>query len=265
MSYEIVASDQKKTMNRNSIMRVVLFGVALLLLIAKQSLAQPVLPQIQIGAGPADSPEQVAAGIQILVLITILSLAPAILMMTTAFIRIVVVLSFTRSAMALQQSPPNQVIIGLALFLTFFVMAPTWGEVNEKALQPFLAGKITPEEAFEEAAEPVKRFMYAQTSPKDLRLFLKLGGESRPTELKDLPLHIMIPSFIISELKTAFQIGFLLYVPFLVIDMIVASTLMSMGMLMLPPVMISMPFKLLLFVMVDGWYLIIGSLVAGFR
>ena len=227
--------------------------------------AQPVFPSIQIGVGPAENPQQVASSIQILALITIISLAPSILMMTTAFIRIVVVLSFTRNAMALQQSPPNQVLIGLALFITFFVMAPTWSEVQTQALTPFLEGVITPEEAFDRATGPVKEFMYKQTRPKDLRLFLKHGRIDRPQSLEDIPLHTLIPAFIISELRTAFMMGFLLYVPFLVIDMIVASTLMSMGMLMLPPVMISMPFKILLFVMVDGWNLVINSVLAGFR
>jgi len=227
--------------------------------------AQPVLPNIQIGIGPTENPQQAASGIQILALITVLSLAPSILMMTTAFIRVVVVLSFTRNAMALQQSPPNQVLIGLALFITFFVMAPTWSQVNSEALTPFLAGEITPEEAFDRASTPVKEFMYRQTRPRDLRLFMKHGGVERPNNLDEIPLHTIIPAFIISELKTAFMMGFMLYIPFLVIDMIVASTLMSMGMLMLPPVMISMPFKILLFTMVDGWHLVVSSVLAGFR
>ena len=227
--------------------------------------AQPVLPQIQIGVGTADDPQEVATSLQILLLLTILALAPSIIIMTTAFVRIVVVLSFTRSALALQQTPPNQVIIGLALFLTFFIMAPTWKEVNEQALQPYMAGELGHEEAFTAAAEPVKDFMYRQTRPRDLRLFMQLGEEPRPEELADIPLHILIPAFVISELKTAFQMGFMLYVPFLVIDMIVASTLMAMGMLMLPPVMISLPFKVMLFVLVDGWNLVINSIISGFR
>src|SRR5690606_13627164 len=177
----------------------------------------------------------------------------------------VVVLSFTRSALALQQTPPNQVVIGLALFLTFFIMAPTWQEVNEQALQPYLAGEIGHEEAFSAAAEPVKRFMYRQTRPRDLRLFMQLAEEPRPEELADIPLHVLVPAFVISELKTAFQMGFMLYIPFLVIDMIVASTLMAMGMLMLPPVMISLPFKVMLFVLVDGWNLVVSSIISGFR
>lgn len=266
MGYGIVEPGKGKKINKMRITFGIFLGLKLLFLSSMVCYAQPVLPQIQIGVGPADNPAQVAASLQILALITVLSLAPAILMMTTAFIRIVVVLSFTRSALALQQSPPNQVIIGLALFLTFFVMAPTWSEVQEKSLTPFLAGEITPEEAFKRAEIPVKIFMHKQTRPKDLRLFMKLGEISdRPEDVEDIPLQIMIPAFIISELKTAFMIGFLIYVPFLVIDMIVASTLMSMGMLMLPPVMISLPFKILLFVMVDGWHNVVKALLAGFH
>jgi len=227
--------------------------------------AQPVLPQIQIGVGGAEDPQEVAVSLQILALLTILALAPSIIIMTTAFIRIVVVLSFTRSALAMQQTPPNQIIIGLALFLTFFVMAPTWGEINEQVLQPYLAGELGPEEAFATAVEPLKEFMYRQTRSRDIRLFLQLGETVRPEEPADIPLHVLIPAFVISELKTAFQIGFMLYIPFLVIDMIVASTLMSMGMLMLPPVMISLPFKIMLFVMVDGWYLVVNSVISGFQ
>ncbi|NLW08354.1 MAG: flagellar type III secretion system pore protein FliP [Firmicutes bacterium] len=235
------------------------------LLVAGTVYAQPVLPQIQIGVAAADDPQEVAVNLQILALLTILSLAPSIIIMTTAFIRVVVVLSFTRSALALQQTPPNQVVIGLALFLTFFIMAPTWQEVNEQALQPYLAGEIGHEEAFSAAAEPVKRFMYRQTRPRDLRLFMQLAEEPRPEELADIPLHVLVPAFVISELKTAFQMGFMLYIPFLVIDMIVASTLMAMGMLMLPPVMISLPFKVMLFVLVDGWNLVVSSIISGFR
>jgi flagellar biosynthetic protein FliP len=227
--------------------------------------ALPVLPQIQIGVGAADEPQEVAVSLQILALLTILSLAPSIIIMTTAFVRIVVVLSFTRSALALQQAPPNQVIIGLALFLTFFVMAPTWKEVNEKALQPYLAGELGHQEAFVAAAGPVKEFMFRQTRPRDLRLFMQLAEEPRPEDLADIPLHVLVPAFVISELKTAFEMGFMLYIPFLVIDMIVASTLMAMGMLMLPPVMISLPFKVMLFVLVDGWNMVIKSIIAGFH
>ncbi len=252
-------------MNKKHLTCAVLLGMLLTLLCCQASLGQPVLPRIEIGWNNTDSPEQVAASLRILALITILSLAPAILIMTTAFTRIIVVLSFTRSAIGLQQSPPNQVIIGLALFLTFYIMAPTWSEVQQKALTPFFEGTISIEQALEETEGPVKNFMGKHTRNEDLRLFMKIGEiTTRPGNFKDIPFHVLTPAFIISELKTAFMMGFILYIPFLVVDMIVASTLMSMGMLMLPPVMISMPFKILLFVLVDGWNLVVKSILTGF-
>lgn len=252
-------------MNKHHLAYALLLALLLIPIYCQVSLGQPVLPQIEIGWNNTDSPEQVVASLRILALITILSLAPALLMMTTCFIRIVVVLSFTRSAIGLQQSPPNQVMIGLALFLTFYIMAPTWSEVNQKALTPFLGGTLTIEEAIAETERPVKLFMGQHTRNEDLRLFLKVGEvTTRPEDFKDIPIHILAPAFMISELKTAFMMGFILYIPFLVIDMIVASTLMAMGMLMLPPVMISMPFKILLFVLVDGWHLVVKSLLTGF-
>lgn len=227
--------------------------------------AQPAIPRLEIGIGNAQGPQEVSQSLQLVALLTILSLAPAILIMTTAFTRIIIVLSFTRSALATQQMPPNQVMIGLALFLTFFVMAPTWNKVQNQAVTPYLAGKISQETAFERGIGPVRDFMYRQTRPKDLRLFIQASKMQRPKKPSDIPTQVLIPAFIISELKTAFQIGFMIFVPFLVIDMIVASTLMSMGMMMLPPVMISLPFKILLFVMVDGWYLVVKSLLMSFR
>lgn len=222
------------------------------------------LPKIEIGAGDAGNAGDVPLALQILALLTILSLAPAILIMLTSFTRIVIVLSFVRSALGSQNVPPNQVIIGLALFLTFFVMSPAVGSINEQALQPYLAGRITGEEATTLAWSPIQEFMLKQTREKDLALFVSLSGAERPKEPGDVHATALMPAFAISELKTAFQIGFLIYVPFLVIDMVVASTLMSMGMMMLPPVMISLPFKILLFVMVDGWNLVIGSLMRSF-
>jgi flagellar biosynthetic protein FliP len=252
-------------MDKRRLVLGLFFGLILILFCSEGSLGQPVLPQVEIGWNNVDDPEQVAASLRILVLITVLSLAPAILIMTTAFTRIVVVLSFTRSAIGLQQSPPNQVMIGLALFLTFYIMAPTWSEVNEKALSPFFAGEIAMEEAVLATATPVKNFMGKHARNEDLRLFMKIGEvTTRPTNYEEIPLHVVAPAFIISELKTAFMMGFILYVPFLVIDMVVASTLMSMGMLMLPPIMVSMPFKILLFVMVDGWHLVVRSLLTGY-
>ncbi|HHV94637.1 MAG TPA: flagellar type III secretion system pore protein FliP [Firmicutes bacterium] len=225
----------------------------------------PVLPRISIGVESAENPEDIAISLQILVLLTILALAPAILIMMTSFTRIVVVLSFVRNALATQQMPPNQVLIGLALFLTFYVMAPTWQIINETALQPYLQGEITQMDALQRALEPTREFMFKNTREKDLELFVSLSGMPRPANPSEVPTHVLIPAFVISELKTAFQLGFVIFVPFLVIDLIVSSVLMSMGMLMLPPVMISLPFKILLFVMVDGWHLVIRSLLLSYR
>ncbi|WEG19090.1 flagellar type III secretion system pore protein FliP [Alkalihalophilus pseudofirmus] len=212
----------------------------------------------------SEEPANVATTIQLLIVLTVLSLAPGILILMTSFTRIVIVLSFVRQGLATQSMPPNQVLIGLALFLTFFIMAPIFAEVNEQALTPFLEGALTQEEALEQAAVPMKEFMAKHTREKDLALFMGYAGMDRPESLDDIPLTALIPAFAISELKTAFQIGFLIFVPFLVIDMIVASVLMSMGMMMLPPVMIALPFKILLFVLVDGWYLIVQSLLLSF-
>lgn len=212
----------------------------------------------------ASSPENVSTAVKLLLLLTVLSLAPSILIMLTSFTRIVIVLSFVRTALATQQMPPNQVIIGLSLFLTFFIMAPTFSEVNEKALTPLFNEEINLEEAYERASTPFKEFMSAHTRQKDLALFMKYSGAERPETIDDIPLTTLIPAFAISEIKTAFQIGFMLFIPFLVIDMVVASVLMSMGMMMLPPVMISLPFKILLFVLVDGWHLVVKSLLESF-
>jgi len=210
------------------------------------------------------SPENVSTSVQLLLLLTVLSLAPSILILMTCFTRIVIVLSFVRTALATQQMPPNQVIVGLSLFLTFFIMAPTFQEVNEKALTPLFNEKITLEQAYDRAAEPFKEFMSKHTRQKDLALFLEYSGAEKPKSIEEIPLTTLVPAFAISELKTAFQIGFMIFIPFLVIDMIVASILMSMGMMMLPPVMISLPFKILLFVLVDGWYLVVKSLLESF-
>lgn len=209
-------------------------------------------------------PEYVSTSVKLILLFTVLALAPSILILMTSFTRIVVVFSFVRSALATQQMPPNQVLIGLALFLTFFVMAPVFSEVNEKALTPLFNEEINLEEAYERASIPLKEFMSKHTRQKDLELFLRYSKAERPKSVEDIPLTTLVPAFAISELKTAFQIGFMIFVPFLVIDMVVASVLMSMGMLMLPPVMISFPFKILLFVLVDGWHLVVASLLETF-
>ncbi|MCK4984537.1 MAG: flagellar type III secretion system pore protein FliP [Desulfobacterales bacterium] len=209
-------------------------------------------------------PGKMAVVLQIFLLMTILSLAPAILIMLTSFTRIVIVLSLLRRALGTMQMPPNQVIIGLALFLTFFIMTPVWHQINQKALQPYLDNQINQQQALQNAVEPLRKFMFKQTREKDLALFVDIAKVERPKDVTDIPTSVLIPSFIISEVKTAFQIGLLLYVPFLVIDMVVASVLLSMGMMMLPPIMISLPFKLMLFVLADGWNLLIGSLVRSF-
>jgi flagellar biosynthetic protein FliP len=222
------------------------------------------VPDVQIRVGDASSPQEVSTAIQILVLLTVLTLAPAILILMTSFVRTVVVLSFLRQAIGTHQVPPNQVLIGLALFLTFFIMTPVWQEVNQSALQPYLSEKVTQQEALNLAMAPVRKFLFAQTREKDLALCISLSGASKPENRSQVGTIPLITAFVISELKTAFQIGFLIYIPFLVLDMVVSSILLSMGMMMLPPIIISLPFKLMLFVLVDGWNLIVGSLIKSF-
>ena len=221
------------------------------------------LPSLQLGMEDVDDPGKVSSALQILFLLTILTLAPSILIMTTSFARIIIVLSFLRQAMGTQQTPPTQILIGLGLFLTLFVMGPTWSEINQNALQPYLNEEISQMDALKLAEAPIKNFMLKQTREKDLSLFVNMA-EGQSTSDAEVEIQSLIPAFIISELKTAFQIGFLIYIPFLILDMVVASILLSMGMMMLPPVLISLPFKLMLFVMVDGWYLTVGSLVRSF-
>ncbi|KAA0258415.1 flagellar type III secretion system pore protein FliP [Deferribacter autotrophicus] len=222
------------------------------------------LPAFRFGVETAKNPNDVAITLQIIFLLTILTLAPAILLMVTSFTRIIIVFSFLRSALGTQQSPPNQVLIGLALFLTFFIMSPVFSEMNKKALQPYLNGKLTFTQALVEAKKPLRKFLLKNTRKKELLTFIEIAKIKRPKTPDDIPDTVIIPAFITSELQTAFEIGFLLFLPFLVIDFVVASVLLSMGMMMLPPVMISLPFKILLFVLVDGWGLIIGSLVKSF-
>lgn len=214
--------------------------------------------------GNEGDPNRTVDTVKLFILLTILSLAPSILILTTCFTRIVVVLSFLRNALGTQQAPPNQLLIGLALFLTFFIMQPVYAQVMEEAVTPFLAEEITQREAMDKASIPIKRFMLEETREKDLALFLRASGSDNVENPMDIPITTVIPAFAISELKTAFSIGFIIYIPFLVIDMVVSSILMSMGMFMLPPVMIALPFKLLLFVLVDGWYLVVESLLKSF-
>ena len=227
--------------------------------------AAPSFPNLTLSiGGGSGGGDRVSVAMQLLFLLTVLSLAPAILLMLTSFTRIVVVLSLLRHAIGTQQMPPNQIIIGLALFLSIFIMTPVWQTINRDALTPYYEEQISGEEALNLAAAPIKAFMLKQTREKDLALFVKIAKEKRPEKAEDIPLSVVIPAFVISELKTAFQIGFLLYMPFFIIDIVISSILLSMGMMMLPPVMMSLPFKLLLFVLVDGWNLIVGSLVQSF-
>lgn len=227
--------------------------------------AAPIIPSVNVEVGTAENPEQVASTLQVIGVLTLATIAPAILMMTTSFVRIVVIIGFLRNALATQNVPPNQVVVSLAIFLTFYIMAPYWSQANDNGLQPYLAGQISQEEAIDNVLEPMREFMFRQTRESDLALFVNLSDAERPETQEDVSTFVLIPAFMISELKTAFQIGFMLYVPFIVIDMIVATTLMSMGMMMLPPVMISLPFKILLFVMIDGWHLLIRSIIVSFR
>lgn len=227
--------------------------------------ANSTLPTVTINVGDVDNPGSVVPALKILALLTILSVAPAIVLMTTSFTRILVVLAFTRQALGTQNMPPNQVIISLALFLTLFTMSPIGNQIYKDALQPYLDKTITQEEAFTKSLHPIRTFMLSQTRENDIGIFLKISKQPKPQTPEDIPMTILMPAFLISELKTAFQIGFLIYIPFLIIDMVVSSVLMTMGMLMLPPTIISLPFKLILFVLVDGWSLIIEQLVRSFN
>jgi flagellar biosynthetic protein FliP len=244
---------------------LLLLSLVMLVIAASSVQAEPVaLPSLNMNVGSSSKPGDVAVTIQIFLMLTILSIAPGLLIMTTSFTRIVVVLSFLRTAMGTQGAPSNQIILALSMFLTFFIMNPVWNQVHKEAYLPWKAQQITQELAMERAVQPVRKFMLSQTREKDLALFVSLSKLPRPKNANDIPTLTIIPAFMISELRTAFQIGFLIYIPFIVVDMVVASVLMSMGMMMLPPVMISMPFKILLFVLVDGWGLVISSLVKSF-
>ena len=223
------------------------------------------LPKISLQVEEAKKGGDVAVSLQLIFLLTILSLAPSILIMMTSFTRIVVVLSFLRTAIGTQQMPPNQLLIGLSLFLTFFIMAPAWERINDEAIQPLIADQISYKQALDRGMVPIREFMLKQTREKDMALFVGMAKIKQPRNPSDIPNTVLIPSFIISELRTAFQIGFILFIPFLVIDLVVSSILLSMGMMMLPPVTVSLPFKLLLFVLVDGWNLVIHSLVKSFN
>ncbi len=243
-----------------------LFCGVLLFVEAKPAEAAPLdLPKISLDMGGGDDePGKVVGTLKILFMLTILMLAPTILITMTSFTRIIIVFFFLRQALGTQQTPPNTVLIGLALFLTFFIMQPVLDQLNEGALQPFLNEEISQEQGLEAAETPLKAFMLKQTRETDLAVFYKISGMAKPEKPMDVPFHIAVPAFITSELKTAFQIGFLIYLPFLILDMVIASVLMAMGMMMLPPVIISLPFKIMLFVLIDGWSLVVGSLVQSF-
>lgn len=221
------------------------------------------IPNVGIQIGDS-SGEPSTSSLSIILLITVLSIAPAILVLMTSFTRIVIVLGFVRTSLGTQQMPPNQVLIGLALFLTLFIMSPTISTINEVALQPYIKGEITQTEALDKASVPMKEFMFKHTRPKDIKLFLDYTKTETPQSYEDIPMSVMIPAFAISELKTGFQMGFMIFIPFLIIDIVVASVLMAMGMMMLPPVMISLPFKILLFILVDGWYLVVKQLLISY-
>lgn len=246
----------------------VLLAIGIVLFFSTKVSATPTdiqIPSVNISVDGSDTPKSYVDNINLFIFLTILTLLPSIIIMVTSFTRIVIVFSFLKNALGAQQSIPNQILMGLAIFLTIFIMRPVYTEINDKALKPYSEEKISYDEAMDLAAKPLRDFMLKETRQKDLELFIETAKLERDTLTKEnVPLYVVVPAFAISELKTAFQIGFLLFLPFLVIDMVVASILMSMGMFMLPPVMVSLPFKLLLFVMVDGWYLIVKSLIQSF-
>ena len=240
-----------------------LFLISAATIEAQQSTTIPI-PKIGIDIGSSDSPEDISITLQILLLMTVLSLAPSLMIMTTAYLRLIIVFHFLKNALGTQQMPPSQLLAGISLFITFFIMAPTWNEVNEKALQPLLDGEMKVEQAYDIGIVPIREFMLTHVRDEDLKLFISMSKIERPENRNDLPTYILIPAFVLSELRTGFIIGFFLFVPFIMVDMIISSILLSMGMMMIPPMMISLPFKILLFVLVDGWNLVIGSLVRSF-
>lgn len=250
-------------MGKNIVLKILVFLCFFLIPVSVFAVTFPI-PSIELGVKSAQTPSEVAVALEVIALLTILTLAPAILILMTSFTRIVVVFHFLRQGMGIQTSPPNQVIVGLALFMTFFVMKPVWTDIYQNALDPYLNDKLNYREAYFNAEKPIKKFMLANTREKDLALFISSAQEVKPKTKEDVNILHLIPAFVISELKTAFIIGFMIYIPFIVIDMVVASVLLSMGMMMLPPIMISLPFKLMLFVLVDGWNILIGSMIKSF-
>ncbi len=247
---------------------LILLGLILLLNTginyAQQQPSTVTLPSVGINFGSSDNPDDLSVTLQLLLLLTVLSLAPSILIMTTSYLRIIIVFQFLKTSMGTMQMPPNQLLAGIALFITFYIMAPTWETVHQTALKPYLDHQINIEEAYDKGIEPIRNFMLKNVRNEDLELFASMSNIQRPNTPKDLPIHVLIPAYILSELRAGFIIGFFLFIPFVMVDMIVSSILMSMGMMMLPPMLISLPFKILLFVLVDGWNLIVSSLVRSF-
>lgn len=254
----------KKLKRLNWIRWSIAAGAAILLIGLATHVHAQGIPKITLGLDQGSSPEDMSTTLQILLIMTVLALAPAILILMTSFTRIIVVFFFVRQALGTNQMPPNQLLIGLALFLTFFIMSPALNQINDTALKPYMDEQISQDVAFKRAMKPLRQFMVKQTREEDMGIFLKISNQPKPKSIDDVPNSVLIPSFVISELRTAFQIGFVLYIPFLIIDMVVAGVLMSMGMMMLPPIMISLPFKILLFILVDGWNLLVESVVKGF-
>lgn len=253
----------KKRRNEKSIKKILIFLIFMLILSAFTLTG--VSASVTFELGDAVSPDGMSDSVNILLFLTVIALAPSILVLMTGFTRILIVLSFVRNALGLQQTPPNQVLIGLSLFLTVFLMSPVFVRINDEALQPFIAEEMTQEEAITAALEPIRDFMMAQMKPEDINLFLDIADEPMPEELADIKTEVLIPAFVVNELKKAFILGFFIYVPFLIIDLVVASTLMSLGMMMLPPAMVSMPFKLILFMIVDGWGMIMSTIMMSFN
>jgi flagellar biosynthesis protein FliP len=236
----------------------------ILLLIGSTAMAQVTIPSVNFGFKQTQNPTEVVNTVKMVLVLTVLTLAPAILIMMTGFTRILIVLSFLRQAIGVQQMPPNQMLVGLSLFLTFFIMGPAFTEINQKALQPYMNNQLSQEQALENTLAPLRKFMFNQTRDQDLALFVKLAQVEKPKTRADVPTLVLVPAFIVSELKTAFMIGFIIFLPFLIIDILAASVLMAMGMMMVPPAVIALPFKIMLFVLVDGWSLLIGSMVKSF-
>lgn len=245
--------------------RLAVGGFVLLALTACAGSPELAAPGVTLTVDPAGAPEQVSSGVQLLVLLTVLTAAPAILLLMTSFTRIIIVLSLLRNAIGTPSAPPNQVVVGLALLMTFFIMSPVYVRIDQEALQPYNQGKIDQTQAFELGSAPLREFMFRQTREKDLALFLEMSHQAKPQTLEDIPTLTLLPAFVISELRTAFMMGFVIYMPFLIIEIVVSSVLLAMGMMMLPPSLVSLPFKILLFVMVDGWYLLAQSLMTSFR